>query len=192
MPAVELKLAQPCSQILRRGLRQIVLTGFMGAGKSTVGGMLAASLGCCFFDLDALIEQRMGMTVPEIFEREGEQRFRRIESSALAAALRTSGSVLALGGGAPETLTNRLLLEQTPGIFTIFLDASFATLFDRCVLQDMRRTEVSRPVMADPVAAEARFATRLPLYRRLARLTVETSGSEPREVVERILHELHA
>src|ERR1700716_2717173 len=78
-------------------LRRLVLTGFMGAGKSTIGRLLA--------------------------------------SSALASALGHNHTVLALGGGTPEELTNRLLLEQTPATFTIFLDAPFPTLFDRCMPQ---------------------------------------------------------
>ena len=65
-------------------LRRIVLTGFMGAGKTTVGRLLAESLGWEFLDLDAHIEQRTGATVPELFARDGEPAFRRLESTALA------------------------------------------------------------------------------------------------------------
>src|SRR5487761_2537855 len=96
-------------------LRRIVLMGFMGAGKTTVGRMLAESLGWEFLDLDAHIEQRTGSTVPELFARDGEPKFRRLESTALTNALSHNNAVLALGGGTPEQLTNRLLLEQTPG-----------------------------------------------------------------------------
>jgi len=104
-------------------LRRLVLTGFMGAGKTTVGRLLAARLNWEFLDLDAYIESRSGLSVPAIFATHGERRFRRLESAALASALSRSSLVLALGGGAPEVLTNRLLLEQTPGTATIFLDA---------------------------------------------------------------------
>jgi shikimate kinase len=157
-------------------LRHIVLTGFMGAGKSTVGRLLAARLSWSFLDLDHYLEARAGISVPEIFALHGEAHFRRLESSALASALGQPRTVLALGGGTPEVLTNRLLLEQTPGTVTIFLDAPFPTLFDRCVLQD-----ISRPVLADPAAAELRFAARHPLYRRLARHTIETANAAPEE-----------
>jgi len=167
---------------LRPSLRRIVLTGFMGAGKSTVGRLLAARLGWNFLDLDQHLESRAGLSIPEIFARHGEPHFRRLESTALASALGQPRTVLALGGGTPEFLTNRLLLEQTPGTVTIFLDAPFPTLFDRCVLQ-----EISRPVLADPAAAQLRFAERHPIYRRLAKHTSDTSAIEAVETVEAIL-----
>jgi shikimate kinase len=168
-------------------LRHIVLTGFMGAGKSTVGRLLAERLGWKFLDLDHHLESRAGLSVPEIFAHHGEPHFRRLESSALASALGQPNTVLALGGGTPEILTNRLLLEQTPGTVTIFLDAPFPTLFDRCMLQ-----EVSRPVLADPAAAQVRFLERHPIYRRLARHTIDTSSIEAMETVEAILLALTA
>jgi shikimate kinase len=151
-------------------LRRLVLTGFMGAGKSTIGRLLAGRLSWTFLDLDAHLESRTNATIPQLFERHGEAHFRRLESSALASALGQNHTVLALGGGTPEELTNRLLLEQTPATFTIFLDAPFPILFDRCMLQ-----ELARPVLADPTAAQLRFQKRHPLYRRLANLTIDTA-----------------
>ncbi len=174
-------------------VRRIVLTGFMGAGKSTVGRLLATHLQWTFLDLDAHLEARAGASIPELFERHGEPHFRRLESSALASALRQPQLVLALGGGAPETLTNRLLLEQTPGTLTIFLDAPFATLFDRCMLQALNpgagaaARDADRPNLRDSDTAQARFNLRHPLYRRLARITVETSALSPEETVPVLL-----
>ena len=163
-------------------LRRLVLTGFMGAGKSTIGRILAARLNWNFLDLDAHLEARTGATIPELFARHGEPRFRRFESTALVSALGRSSTVLALGGGTPEDLTNRLLLEQTPGTFTVFLDAPFPVLFDRCMLQD-----IARPVLEDPAAAQLRFARRHPLYRRLAGLTIDTTDLSPEQTVEVLL-----
>jgi len=135
--------------------------------------------------------------VPEIFSTHGEAHFRRLETQELAAALGRGNIVLALGGGAPESLTNRLLLEQTPATETVFLDASFATLFDRCMLQALNAPPVTpaiaaqpiqlRPLLADPANAEARFVARRPIYRRLARLAVDTSALSTEETVDAIL-----
>jgi shikimate kinase len=167
-------------------LKRLVLTGFMGAGKSTIGRLLAARTGWTFLDLDAHLEARTGATIPELFAQHGEPHFRRLESTALASALGRTETVLALGGGTPEGLTNRLLLEQTPATFTIFLDAPFPTLFDRCMLQD-----IARPVLEDPAAAQLRFAHRHPLYTRLARLTIDTADLTPESTVETILTALN-
>jgi shikimate kinase len=172
------------------GVRRIVLTGFMGAGKTTTGCHLATRLNWNFLDLDAHLESRAGLCVPEIFARHGEDHFRRLESSALASALALPNTVLALGGGTPEFLTNRLLLEQTPGTLTIFLDAPFPVLFDRCVLQSLESQHVSRPVLADPILAQARFDLRQPLYRRLARHTIDTSTLDSADTADAILHAL--
>ncbi|HEY0264076.1 MAG TPA: shikimate kinase [Granulicella sp.] len=159
-------------------LKRIVLTGFMGAGKSTIGRLLAECLGWSFLDLDAHLEARAGATIPELFTTKGEEHFRKLESLALVSALGKSSTVLALGGGTPELLTNRLLLEQTPGTAVVFLDAPFETLFDRCVLQN-----ADRPVLANPEAARVRFATRQPIYRRLARVTLPTESLTPEQSV---------
>ena len=173
---------QPGPNLIPAHLHRLVLTGFMGAGKSTVGRLLAARLNWTFLDLDAHLEARTGATIPQLFERHGEAHFRRLESTALASALGQNDIVLALGGGTPEELTNRLLLEQTPATFTIFLDAPFPTLFDRCMLQD-----IARPVLQDPAAAQLRFAKRHPLYRRLANLTIDTADLDANQTIDAIL-----
>lgn len=174
------------SPVVPATVQRIILTGFMGAGKSTVGRLLAARLGWNFLDLDAHLEARASATIPQLFERHGEAHFRRLESCALASTLHLRSTVLALGGGTPESLTNRLLLEQTPGTLVVFLNAPFPTLFDRCVLQD-----ITRPVLADPTAAEARFAARHPLYTRLAGLTVDTAELTPEATVDQLLTDLN-
>jgi shikimate kinase len=180
------------------GLRRIVLTGFMGAGKTTVGRLLADRLGWEFLDLDAYIEARTGLSVPSIFSAHGEPRFRQLESSALASALGRGNVVLALGGGTPEVLTNRLLLEQTPATSNVFLDAPFPALFDRCMMQALNPAssvagapETIRPLLADPATAEARFLARQPIYRRLARLTIDTADLTPEQTVTCLLADLN-
>jgi len=175
-------------------LQRIVLAGFMGAGKSTVGRMLADRLGWEFLDLDTAIETREKLSVADIFAAHGEPHFRKLESQALARALGRTHVVIALGGGAPEVLTNRLLIEQTPATAAIFLDAPFSTLFDRCMLQALNPPSQAapvasqpRPLLADPAAAEARFLARRPIYRRLAHITVDTSTHATEDTVAAIL-----
>jgi len=177
-------------------LRRLVLTGFMGAGKTTVGRLLADRLGWNFLDLDAHIEARADMAVPSIFAAHGEARFRQLESEALASALGRDNIVLALGGGAPESLTNRLLLEQTPATATVFLDAPFSTLYDRCMIQALNlgapaSPAQSRPNLADPASAEQRFLARQPVYRRLAHQIVDTSDLTTDETVTTLIASLH-
>jgi shikimate kinase len=174
--------SESASLLVPAHLRRLVLTGFMGAGKSTVGRLLAGRLGWSFLDLDAYLETRTKATIPQLFARHGEAHFRRLESSALASALGRDRTVLALGGGTPEELTNRLLLEQTPATFTIFLDAPFPTLFDRCILQN-----IARPVLEDPAAAQLRFNKRHPLYRRLANLTLDTADFNAEQTIDALL-----
>jgi len=185
MPAQTDEAAKTTTPVLSNTIRRILLTGFMGAGKSTIGRELATQLGWNFLDLDQHIEQRTQSTVPELFALHGEPHFRRLESAALASTLAMTNTVIALGGGTPEIHTNRLLIEQAPGTLTIFLDAPFPVLFDRCVLQ-----AIDRPVLQDPDIAEARFQARLPHYRRLARITQPTEDQTPTQTVAALLQRL--
>ncbi len=190
---IEASLAAASSEpapALPPGLTRIVLTGFMGAGKTTVGRLLAQALGWNFLDLDAHLETRAQACIADLFALHGEPHFRRLESSALANALHHTHTVIALGGGVPEQLTNRLLLEQTPGTAVIFLDAPFPTLYDRCMMQSIESPTHIRPNLASPAQAEARFAARQPLYRRLARLTIPTANLSPAETSRSLLASL--
>ncbi len=191
-PAAKTVATEAVPVTLPAYLKRIVLTGFMGAGKTSVGRLLASVLGWEFLDLDAHLEARAGATIATLFSTHGEAHFRRLESSALANALARPLTVLALGGGTPEELTNRLLLEQTPGTLVIFLDAPFETLYDRCMLESFASPEHIRPVLASPVEAELRFCNRLPLYRRLARLIVPTQAHTPETATRHIVEAIAA
>ena len=116
-------------------VERIVLTGFMGSGKSTVGRRLAQRLGWRFIDLDSLIEQRDGRAVSRIFAESGEAAFRAVETEALTSSLSEPRLVLALGGGALETPANRHALGAASQTCTVLLTASFETLYDRCQQQ---------------------------------------------------------
>ena len=167
------------------GLDRIVLTGFMGSGKTTVGALLAEQLGWRFLDLDQEIERREGRSVPQIFAEKGEQHFRHLETSALASVLGQRRVIIALGGGVPEELGNRLLLEQTPRTAVVYLAAEFATLVERC-----RKQGLERPVLADEAAAAERFARRKPHYERISGHKIE--GETAEENVLALLAKLNA
>lgn len=166
---------------------RIVLTGFMGAGKSTVGRLLAAQLSWNFLDVDTEIERLSGVTIEEIFATHGEAEFRRRESTAIARSLGARNTVIALGGGAPEEITNRLLLEQTPNTTVVFLDAPFSVLFDRCVLQEGAAV---RPNLQDPDAAAARFQRRIPHYIRCSSHRIVTENLSIEQTVAAIRAQL--
>jgi shikimate kinase len=109
----------------------IIITGFMGAGKTTVAIALSRKLGCAMIDLDHFITERMGRTPQEIIDEDGEQLFRELETQALGDALETVGAqTIALGGGTWIQQENRALIAEHGG-FTIWLDASFELCWKR-------------------------------------------------------------
>jgi shikimate kinase len=172
------------------GVERVVLTGFMGSGKTSVGGRLAERLGWKFLDLDREIERRDGRPVPAIFAESGEAHFRHLETAALASLLGERRVVVALGGGAPEELGNRLLLEQTPRTAVVYLTAPFRTLVKRCAEEAEEAGAVARPVLSDAVTAELRFRARQPHYERIASHRVDTSELAVDEAVEAVLEAL--
>lgn len=174
--------AEPDSQPLQR----IVLTGFMGSGKTTVGRLLASRLGWDFLDLDDEITRRVGISVPEIFVRDGEAAFRREEAAALADCLQRSQLVLALGGGAPETEANCRLLQSTPGVAIVYLEGAFETLQARCLQQSSRTGAVGRPNFSDPDLAKQRFDRRAPIYAGISTHTLHTDHRSPEALAEEI------
>jgi shikimate kinase len=163
---------------------RLILTGFMGAGKSTVGAILARDLGWQFLDLDDVIEASSGLTVPEIFRHHGEANFRERERQALQQLNSQDRLVLALGGGAIESEPTRALLFETPGTCLIFLDAPLPELLARC-----RVEEKVRPLLAEPEALEDRLHRRLPHYRN-AHITVITTGLAPQQVADQVRAQL--
>lgn len=174
-----------------RAVHRIVLTGFMGSGKTSTGRLLAQRLGWTFLDLDHEIERRDGRSVPQIFAdpapNGGEAHFRRLESAALASLLGQRNVVIALGGGAPEELGNRLLLEQTPHTAVVYLAATFPTLVARCSAQAEDPTATARPNLTDLTAAERRFHLRRPHYERIAAHTIDTASLSPAQTAGAIL-----
>lgn len=162
-------------------VRRIVLTGFMGSGKSTSGPMLAERLGWRFVDVDDVIESETGMSITEFFRRHGEPEFRAREHETIARLAGQDGLVLGLGGGAIETEANRDLLLRSPGTVLVHLEVRLETTLTRC-----RGTEQTRPVLADHANLTARYERRLPLY-RMAHVSVTADDLSPEQVVDGVL-----
>ena len=160
---------------------RLILTGFMGAGKSTVGAILARDLGWRFLDLDQVIETNSHRTVAEIFRDYGEAEFRRLERQTVQQLSNDEEIVLALGGGTVEDESTRSLLIHSPGNCLVFLHAELPDLLARCMVEGK-----VRPLLAAPEALAARHTLRLPHY-RAAHVTVTTTGLAPREVADRVL-----
>jgi shikimate kinase len=161
--------------------RRIVLTGFMGSGKTSVGPLVAARLGWRFVDVDDVIEAEAGATIAEIFARHGEAAFREREHAAIVRLAQDDALILALGGGAIEHAATRSLLLAAPGTLLVHLEVELATTLMRC-----SGTEQNRPILADQVNLKSRYQRRLPLY-RMAHVSIAVDALTPDEVVEAIL-----
>ena len=162
-------------------IRRIVLTGFMGSGKSTVGPLLAARLGWRFVDADDIIVAESGMPIADFFARHGEPAFRHREHAAIARLAGEDALVLALGGGAIETQAIRDLLLESPGTLLVHLDVKLETTLARCA-----GTEHTRPVLADQANLRARYQRRSPLY-RTAHVSITADDLTPEQRVEAIM-----
>ena len=164
---------------------RIVLTGFMGAGKTTVGRLLANELAWAFVDLDDTIVAREGRCIADIFATLGEVAFRELEHHALHEAIQKTHCVVALGGGAIELSANRELLYSSPGTHVVFLEAPLEILEVRCTEQQ-RKGAAIRPVFSEKSKLITRYTDRLPHY-RMAHQTVVTVDHDPADVVRSIL-----
>lgn len=161
----------------------VVLVGPPGAGKSTIGALLAQRLGTGYRDTDADIERTAGKPIPEIFIDEGEPHFRELERQAVRSAVAEHPGVLALGGGAVMDDGTRALLKGLP---VIFLDVELADAVHRVGL------DAPRPLLAVNPRQRWRelMAARRPLYTEVARAVVTTGGRTPDEVADAVLDAL--
>jgi shikimate kinase len=156
-----------------------VLIGPPGAGKSTVGTLLAGLLGVAFRDTDTDVEAVAGKPVADIFVQDGEPAFRALERDAVAAALREHTGVVALGGGAVLDPQAQHLLSTR---YVVYLEAGLQALTARNGLDRPRPLLIGNP----RAQLKALLAARLPVYERLASLTVATDDYEPGEIATEI------
>ena len=163
-----------------------VLVGLPGSGKTTIGRRLSKALAVSLLDTDVAIEQQTGRTIADIFATDGEQEFRRIEEGVVRAVLAEHDGVVSLGGGA---VTSPGVREALAGHTVIYLEINAA--------EGVRRTggNTVRPLLAGPDRA-AKFrdlmARRVPLYRRVATMRVDTNRRNPGAVVRHIVSRLQA
>lgn len=166
-------------------IHRIVLTGFMGSGKSTIGPLLAEKLGWSFADADHVIEAETGLPIHDYFARHGEPAFRELEKTTIARLVKSPSLVLALGGGAIETEATRELLLNDPGTLLVHLEVELETTLARC-----QGTEDIRPVLADQANLSRRYEKRLPLYRS-AHITIAVDSLTPERIVDAVLRAGH-
>ncbi len=161
-----------------------VLVGLPGSGKSTIGRRLSKALGVGLLDTDVAIEQHTGRTIADIFATDGEEEFRRIEEDVVRAALADHDGVVSLGGGA---VTSPRVCEALAGHTVVYLEIS--------AREGVRRTgsNTVRPLLAGGDRAQkfrTLMAERVPLYRRVATIRVDTNRRNPGAVVRHIVSRL--
>ena len=157
---------------------RVVLVGFMGCGKTTVGAEVARLLGWDFHDMDTLLEARMGMTVPEAFRARGEPWFREQETALARELSARRQAVIAAGGGAFTVPEARAALRE--GAVTVWLRCGLETVLARVPLDG------NRPLAQDRATIERLFDQREPLY-RLADRHVDASQDPPEMVARAVL-----
>jgi len=156
--------------------RNVILVGFMGAGKSVCGRLLARRLNLCFVETDDMIASTEGCSIPEVFARHGEARFRQLEAEAVDALALKSGDVVATGGGLPcrEGMMDKLRALGT----VVWLRGDLESLLERA------RRQGARPMLDGRTEEQitALYEGRVPYYSQ-AHLTVDTSGRTVDQVV---------
>jgi shikimate kinase len=169
-----------------RQIRNLSLIGFMGTGKSSVGRIVADTLGFAFLDTDAVIEARAGVSIREIFEKQGESAFRDAENRLVQELSHRTQTVISTGGGLPANDENLASLRSHS--LVVCLWASAEKIYQRV------KTQTHRPLLNQPDALDQirqLLAVRAPFYRR-ADVLVNTEFRSAREVATQVLHQFQA
>lgn len=163
--------------------KHVIMTGFMGAGKTTVGKALAEKQKVPFLDTDQLIEEKAGMTISRIFEIQGEEAFRKMETSVLEDLLkRNDQTVISVGGGLPLRNENRELLRKLGTV--VYLQVKPETVLERL------KGDHTRPMLQGGDAGErvrSLLEYRTPLYQKAADLVVDVDDKTVSGIAEKII-----
>lgn len=167
-------------------INRVVLTGFMGAGKSTVGLLLAEHAGWDFLDLDAYMEMTTKMSARKLFDALGETGFRQLESEFWVSVLHRFRKIIAPGGAVIDRPVNQSTLAESVGSFIVFLDAPFQTLIDRCLRQEQHEGAPYRPFLHETEIARERYMERRVLYTNHAHRVIDVTDRSPELIAEGI------
>ncbi|PIT08432.1 shikimate kinase [Snodgrassella alvi] len=160
----------------------LILIGLMGAGKTTLGKQLANKLRCTFYDSDQVICERTGVSIPTIFELEGEAGFRSREAMIIGELVQKKNTIIATGGGAVLQLENRLKLQQNGHV--IYLHAQPEVLLGRI------QHDKNRPLLqvSDPLAKlQELYTIRDPIYRATAHTVMDVGSPDSAHTVNRLI-----
>lgn len=160
--------------------RAVYIIGFMGVGKSTVGRLLAEKLDCPFFDTDAEVESVIGLKISHIFEQQGEQFFRELETESLSRLQGHDCAVVSTGGGIVGRGDNWHIMKQSGTV--VYLHADWSTISSRLI------DTSHRPLAKNGTDSELHqlWKKRLPLYQQ-ADVVIVTDQLNPQQVVDQIL-----
>lgn len=162
-------------------IKNIVLIGFMGSGKTTIGKILAKTLGYDFIDTDELVVKNEGMSIPEIFENKGQEYFRQLETAALKEAMALEGVIVSTGGGIVTIKDNEAILAKGT---VIYLEASPDQIYKNV------KGDRSRPLLQGEDVYQkicTMLKEREVLYKSLAHHIVTVDGKTPQEICTLIL-----
>lgn len=164
--------------------QNIILTGFMGTGKTTIGRLLAEKIGYQFIDTDTLIEEQIGQTISELFETQGEKVFRQLETDVVKKLAKETGLVVATGGGLVLNPENVALLEQTGTIFCL-------TASPEDILKRISQQHHIRPLLREDNPLEkinVLLEQRDPIYRQFKQISTTELTLE--EIIKSVLNSI--
>lgn len=169
-------------------MSSIILIGYMGCGKSTVGKRLSYARRTPFLDTDKLIERKVNMTISELFEKEGEEYFRDLETNCIKDLLKENGQyIIAVGGGLALREENRRLLKELGTV--IYLQANWETIYERV------KKDTTRPLLQGDNPQEkirSMMAKRAPIYQSAADIIIDVDNKSYEEIIENIQQQVEA